>query len=262
MEGIQRRPGLRGRGIRILEISTLDAVGRELTTVMKLTRQHLLTVADHIAVIELLRNPDESPDSERSKLITHHLRRAVVDFPSIDGLAVLNGKAPVIASVNPGENASSRGTTSYFRKALRARNPSTGRLSFLIRRKKRSSSPRLPLTRATSPGCCTINMEHLTRLIIDPVPLNGMGYVSVYTPGGTVIMHRDREKRFPANVSELLFIKEATAEKIGFWNTEIRRGRSCTVLIRPYPTSGSLWPPRALGKRRFLCACWEKSRRI
>ena len=30
---------------RILEISTLDAVGRELTTVMNLTRQHLLTVA-------------------------------------------------------------------------------------------------------------------------------------------------------------------------------------------------------------------------
>ena len=37
---------------RILEISTLDAVGRELTTVMNLTRQHLLTVADRIAIIE------------------------------------------------------------------------------------------------------------------------------------------------------------------------------------------------------------------
>ena len=36
---------------RILEISTLDAVGRELTTVMNLTRQHLLTVADRIAII-------------------------------------------------------------------------------------------------------------------------------------------------------------------------------------------------------------------
>ncbi|MFR0874411.1 MAG: hypothetical protein ACLSHC_07225 [Bilophila wadsworthia] len=29
MEGIQRRPGFRGRGYRILEISTLDAVGRD-----------------------------------------------------------------------------------------------------------------------------------------------------------------------------------------------------------------------------------------
>ena len=37
---------------RILEISTLDAVGRELTTVMNLPRQHLLTVADRIAIIE------------------------------------------------------------------------------------------------------------------------------------------------------------------------------------------------------------------
>lgn len=55
---------------RILEISTLDAVGRELTTVMNLTRQHLLTVADRIAIIELLRNPDESPEGERSKLLT------------------------------------------------------------------------------------------------------------------------------------------------------------------------------------------------
>ena len=73
---------------RILEISTLDAVGRELTTVMNLTRQHLLTVADRIAIIELLRNPDESPEGERSKLLTRHLRRAVLDFPSIDGPAV------------------------------------------------------------------------------------------------------------------------------------------------------------------------------
>ena len=77
---------------RILEISTLDAVGRELTTVMNLTRQHLLTVADRIAIIELLRNPDESPEGERSKLLTRHLRRAVLDFPSIDGLAVLNSR--------------------------------------------------------------------------------------------------------------------------------------------------------------------------
>lgn len=36
---------------RILEISTLDAVGRELTTVMNLTRQHLLTVADRSATL-------------------------------------------------------------------------------------------------------------------------------------------------------------------------------------------------------------------
>ena len=93
---------------RILEISTLDAVGRELTTVMNLTRQHLLTVADRIAIIELLRNPDESPEGERSKLLTRHLRRAVFDFPSIDGLAVLNSRGTVIASVNPGENATSR----------------------------------------------------------------------------------------------------------------------------------------------------------
>lgn len=81
---------------RILEISTLDAVGRELTTVMNLTRQHLLTVADRIAIIELLRNPDESPEGERSKLLTRHLRRAVLDFPSIDGLAVLNSRGTVI----------------------------------------------------------------------------------------------------------------------------------------------------------------------
>ena len=103
---------------RILEISTLDAVGRELTTVMNLTRQHLLTVADRIAIIELLRNPDESPEGERSKLLTRHLRRAVLDFPSIDGLAVLNSRGTVIASVNPGENATSRKTSSYFHKAL------------------------------------------------------------------------------------------------------------------------------------------------
>ena len=68
--------------------------GRELTTVMNLTRQHLLTVADRIAIIELLRNPDESPEGERSKLLTRHLRRAVLDFPSIDGLAVLNSRGP------------------------------------------------------------------------------------------------------------------------------------------------------------------------
>lgn len=61
-----------------------------------------------------------------------------------------------------------------------------------------------------------INMEHLTRLIVDPVTLNGMGYVFVCTPGGSVIMHRDRNKMFAANVSEQRFIKEATADKDRF----------------------------------------------
>lgn len=50
---------------RILEISTLDAVGRELTTVMNLTRQHLLTVADRIAIIDCsatLMNPPRATE--------------------------------------------------------------------------------------------------------------------------------------------------------------------------------------------------------
>ena len=203
---------------RILEISTLDAVGRELTTVMNLTRQHLLTVADRIAIIELLRNPDESPEGERSKLLTRHLRRAVFDFPSIDGLAVLNSRGTVIASVNPGENSTSRKTSPYFQKALQGAQtldgpfvlPYTQEKAFII------STPIYDRGKVSGVLVGAINMEHLTRLIVDPVTLNGMGYVFVCTPGGSVIMHRDRNKMFAANVSEQRFIKEATADKDRF----------------------------------------------
>ena len=166
---------------RILEISTLDAVGRELTTVMNLTRQHLLTVADRIAIIELLRNPDESPEGERSKLLTRHLRRAVFDFPSIDGLAVLNSRGTVIASVNPGENSTSRKTSPYFQKALQGAQtldgpfvlPYTQEKAFII------STPIYDRGKVSGVLVGAINMEHLTRLIVDPVTLNGMGYVFV-----------------------------------------------------------------------------------
>ena len=204
---------------RILEISTLDAVGRELTTVMNLTRQHLRTVADRIAIIDLLRHPgDRSLGSEQLKLITRHLRRAVVDFPSIDGLTVLNDRGIVLASVNPGENATSRETSSYFRKALRGVQtldgpfviPYTNEKAFIIATPIRDGG--------TISGVLVgaINMEHLTRLIVDPVTLNGMGYVFVCTPGGAIIMHRDRDKMFSANASEEAFIKEATTDEDRF----------------------------------------------
>ena len=203
---------------RILEISTLDAVGRELTTVMTLTRQHLLTVADRIAIIELLRNPDESPEGERSKLLTRHLRRAVLDFPSIDGLAVLNSRGTVIASVNPGENATSRKTSSYFHKALQGAQTLDGPLVLPYTQEKAFiiSTPIYDRGKVSGVLVGAINMEHLTRLIVDPVTLNGMGYVFVCTPGGSVIMHRDRNKMFADNVSEQRFIKEATADKDRF----------------------------------------------
>ena len=203
---------------RILEISTLDAVGRELTTVMNLTRQHLLTVADRIAIIELLRNPDESPEGERSKLLTRHLRRAVFDFPSIDGLAVLNSRGTVIASVNPGENATSRKTSSYFHKALQGAQTLDGPLVLPYTQEKAFiiSTPIYDRGKVSGVLVGAINMEHLTRLIVDPVTLNGMGYVFVCTPGGSVIMHRDRNKMFADNVSEQRFIKEATADKDRF----------------------------------------------
>ena len=203
---------------RILEISTLDAVGRELTTVMNLTRQHLLTVADRIAIIELLRNPDESPEGERSKLLTRHLRRAVLDFPSIDGLAVLNSRGTVIASVNPGENATSRKTSSYFHKALQGAQTLDGPLVLPYTQEKAFiiSTPIYDRGKVSGVLVGAINMEHLTRLIVDPVTLNGMGYVFVCTPGGSVIMHRDRNKMFADNVSEQRFIKEATADKDRF----------------------------------------------
>lgn len=170
---------------RILEISTLDAVGRELTTVMNLTRQHLLTVADRIAIIELLRNPDESPEGERSKLLTRHLRRAVLDFPSIDGLAVLNSRGTVIASVNPGENATSRKTSSYFHKALQGAQTLDGPLVLPYTQEKAFiiSTPIYDRGKVSGVLVGAINMEHLTRLIVDPVTLNGMGYVFVCTPG-------------------------------------------------------------------------------
>ena len=96
------------KATRTLELSTLDAVGRELTIVMSLTGQHLRTVADRIAIIDLLRHPNRRSE-EKLQLITRHLRRAVVEFPSIDSLIVLDEKGSVAASVNPGELNDERG---------------------------------------------------------------------------------------------------------------------------------------------------------
>lgn len=221
---------------RVLEVSTLNAVGRELTTVIDLIRQHLLTVAGRIAVIKLFRNPGGPPGGERSRLFTRHLRRATFNFPSIDGLAVLNSRRTVIVGVNLGGNATSRKTSSYFHKALQdARTldgplilPYTQGKAFII------STPVYDRGKVSGVFVGAISMKHLIRLIVDPVTLNGMGYIFVCMPGGSIIMHKDRNKMLTDNVSEQHFIKKAAADKDRFLEYRNPQGQimysTCTAL--------------------------------
>lgn len=240
------------KATRTLELSTLDAVGRELTIVMSLTGQHLRTVADRIAIIDLLRHPNRRSE-EKLQLITRHLRRAVVEFPSIDSLIVLDEKGSVAASVNPGELNDERGQAGYFPKAINGVQtldgplvmPFSGEKAFVI------ATPIRDNGRITGVLVGSINMEHLTRLVVDPVTLNGMGYVYVYAPGSGVIMHRDRERMFSEDTLNLPLFKRMTRDEDGFAEYVTPEGQA---IYSAYTTLPNGWIVVAAASKEAMLA--------
>ena len=240
------------KATRTLELSTLDAVGRELTIVMSLTGQHLRTVADRIAIIDLLRHPERHGEGN-IRLITRHLRRAVVEFPSIDTLIVLNERGTVAASVNPGELDADRGQAGYFPKAINGVQtldgplvmPFSGEKAFVI------ATPIHDGGRITGVLVGSINMEHLTRLVVDPVTLNGMGYVYVYAPGSGVIMHRDRERMFSEDTLGLPLFKRMTLDEDGFAEYVTPEGQA---IYSAYTTLPNGWLVVAAASKEAMLA--------
>ncbi|MFR0874410.1 MAG: hypothetical protein ACLSHC_07220 [Bilophila wadsworthia] len=149
---------------------------------MNLTRQHLLTVADRIAIIELLRNL-MNPRGERSKLLTRHLRRAVLDFQASTGWpSSIAWGTVIVASIRA--RTPPAGKLLLFPQGAARRTNLDGRLSFLYAGKGVHHLHPI-YDRAKYPACSSARSTWSTSRALSSIP-------SPSTAWGTFRLHAGR----------------------------------------------------------------------